>query len=209
MIAGGTLQRCWVHARNGLALLGAIQLAMLFTPLTRWWLTALTGPWGKPSAGNVLVVLGGDQIGTGAAGLSTYWRCFHAANIWRSGSFEKVLVSGSGDPPLANQMKYLLVVAGVPEHAVITETASTTTRENAIETARLEWDAKDRLVLVSSDYHMRRATAAFRRAGMEVTPCPAPDGIKQYLHIAGRWSLAIELGIETAKYGYYWLRRWI
>lgn len=195
----------WI--RNGLAVLGAIQLAVLFTPLTKWWLVTLTGPWGAP-AGNVMVVLGGDQVETGAAGRSTYWRCFHAANLWKSGNFERILVSGSGNPPLAQQMKLMLALAGVPEHAVEMEIKSTTTRENAVEAAKREWRTSDRVILVSSDFHMRRATAAFRRAGLDVTPCPAPDGIKQYLRIVNRWTLALELAVESAKYGFYRLRGW-
>jgi uncharacterized SAM-binding protein YcdF (DUF218 family) len=205
--AAGRFQRWWVWVRNGLAVLGGIQVAILFTPLTKWWLEALTGPWESP-AGNVMVVLGGDQVGTGAAGPSTHWRCFHAAHLWKRGGFQRLVLSGAGEPPLADEMKRMLVIAGVPEEFIATEMRSTTTRENALETANLGWNREDRLVLVSSDFHMRRATAAFRRAGLEVTPCPAPDGIKQYLRVATRWSLALELGIETVKYGYYRLRQW-
>lgn len=205
---GKATRKIWGWLRNALAVLGAVQIAVLFTPLTKWWLTALTGPWGAPD-GRVLVVLGGDQVETGAAGRATYWRCFYAAHLWKQGRFERVLVSGGGSPPVAGQMKLLLAAAGVPEQAVLMETASTTTRENAIETAKIGWTASDRLVLVSSDYHMRRAAAAFRRAGLRVTPCPAPDGIKQYLRRENRWSLALELGVESAKFAYYWLRGWV
>lgn len=156
-----------------------------------------------------MVVLGGDQVETGTGGRSTYWRCFQAAHLWKRGNFERILVSGSGEPPLAEEMKRILVASGVPAEAVITETSSSTTRENAVEAARLHWGATDRLVLISSDYHMRRAAGAFRRAGLDVTPCPAPDGIKQYLRTELRWSLALELARETVKYGYYWLRGWV
>jgi uncharacterized SAM-binding protein YcdF (DUF218 family) len=194
--------------RNGLAVLGALQALVLFTPATRWWLAALTGPWSAPD-GNVLVVLGGDQVETGASGRSTYWRAFYASHLWQRGSFEKILVSGAGDPPVAESMRRMLIVSGIPSDAIEAETRSSTTRENALEAARWRWAPTDRLVLVSSDFHMRRATAAFRRAGLRVTPCPAPDGIKQYLRIAGRSSLAVELAGETAKLVYYWFRGWL
>lgn len=208
MALGNAIRNVLGWLRNALAVIGAVHMIVLFTPLTKWWLTALTGPWGAPD-GSVLVVLGGDQVETGAAGRATYWRCFYAAHLWRHGRFERVLVSGGGDPPVAGQMKLLLAAAGVPEQAVLMETQSTTTRENAIEAAKIGWKDSDRLVLVSSDYHMRRATAAFRKAGLRVTPCPAPDGIKQYLRRENRWSLALELGAESAKFAYYRLRDWI
>jgi uncharacterized SAM-binding protein YcdF (DUF218 family) len=204
---GPRIRRALGWVRNSLAVLGGLQLAVVFTPATKWWLDALTGPWGTPE-GDVLVVLGGDQVETGAAGRATNWRCFHAAQLWRRGHFERVLVSGAGDPPVAEQMKMLLVAAGVPEQAIATETRSHTTRENAVEVAQLSRARPERIALVSSDYHMRRATGAFKRAGVAVTPCPAPDGIKQYLRLASRWSLALELGLETGKLLYYRMRGW-
>jgi uncharacterized SAM-binding protein YcdF (DUF218 family) len=204
----GKVAEWWPRLRGALAILGAAQLFVLFTPVTRWWLAALTGPWGAPD-GNVLLVLGGDQVESGPAGRATFWRTFYAAHLWKRGNFQKVLVSGSGDPPIAEQMRRMLIVAGVPPEAIAMEARSRTTRENALEAANWKWASTDRVVLVSSDLHMRRATAAFRRVGLEVTPCPAPDGIKQYLRVATRWSLALDLGVETAKLGYYWIRGWI
>ncbi len=193
--------------RGVLLLLGAIQLLVAFTPATRWWLEYLTGPWGKPE-GSAMVVLGGEQIESGFIGRSSYWRAFYASHLWKRGHFSKILLSGGGDPAVAVQMKQLLRLGGVPDGSILLETKSESTRENAIEAARVKWAAGDVIVLVSSDFHMRRATGAFRRAGLKVTPCPAPDGIKQYLRITGRWSLALELAQETVKLVYYRLRGW-
>jgi len=53
------------------------------------------------------------------------------------------------------------------------ETGSRTTRENARHSARLlAGDGIDRVYLVTHAWHMRRASAAFRAAGLEVVPAP-------------------------------------
>jgi uncharacterized SAM-binding protein YcdF (DUF218 family) len=61
----------------------------------------------------------------------------------------------------------------VDEKAVLLETRSRTTRENAVETARLARDKGfQRVLLVTSALHMRRAAGAFRAVGLEVVPAP-------------------------------------
>lgn len=156
-----------------------------------------------------MIVLGGDQVETGSIGRSTFWRTFYASHLWKGSSFARIIVSGAGAPPIADQMRSLLVLSGVPANTIEVEGRSRTTRENAVEVAAMQWAKTDKPVLISSDFHMRRATASFRRAGLAVTPCPAPDGIKQYLRIASRWSLAMELAGETIKLTYYWFRGWV
>lgn len=78
----------------------------------------------------------------------------------------------------ADVMADWLMARGVPRHALILETESLTTRENARKVAViLEDRGFQRIGLVTSDFHMRRAAWLFRREGTSVTPFPAPSNL--------------------------------
>ena len=69
---------------------------------------------------------------------------------------------------------------GVPAEAVSVETNSRSTFENAQQIKPLvAGNPARRLVLLSSDYHMRRASAVFTRQGMTVRTVPIPDALKR------------------------------
>ncbi len=71
----------------------------------------------------------------------------------------------------AQRAKILFDNLGVPPDKVLYESASRTTYENAIFTARLSGvDPKQRWLLLTSASHMPRSMAAFQRAGWNVTP---------------------------------------
>jgi uncharacterized SAM-binding protein YcdF (DUF218 family) len=59
---------------------------------------------------------------------------------------------------------------GVPETAILLEERSRTTYENAVYTKRILGDAS--VLLVTSAGHLPRATALFRKQGLQVTPYP-------------------------------------
>lgn len=106
-------------------------------------------------------------------------------------------------------MRDYLIFSGVPEAAILVEAASRSTRENALEAAALLKDTPGSKVLLTSDYHMRRAYAAFAKAGLDVLPRPIPDARKRWQSWRERWMVACELAVETAKIVYYQLRGWI
>jgi hypothetical protein len=56
---------------------------------------------------------------------------------------------------------------------------------------------------------MFRAYRAFRKAGIDVQPCPFPDALKQSTSRANRWAVFLGLCIETSKIAYYFARGWI
>ena len=65
----------------------------------------------------------------------------------------------------------LLAELGTPRSALILETKSRNTRENAINTAAIFKDNGWRQgLLVTSGAHMPRALAAFQKVGLDVTP---------------------------------------
>ena len=91
--------------------------------------------------------------------------------LYRDGAAPLLLMSGGGAGPAteASVMRDLAREAGVPEMAVLLETESRNTFENAAYTARvLRGMGKTRVVLVSDRMHLPRAARLFRRAGLEV-----------------------------------------
>jgi uncharacterized SAM-binding protein YcdF (DUF218 family) len=105
-------------------------------------------------------------------------RIWHAMRLYRDGKAPWVVVTGGsvwsgGTGTEAAAMRDFLVDLGVPEAFVVLEDRSRNTHENATMTAALGGDwAFERVLLVTSATHMRRAAATFRRAGFEVVPAP-------------------------------------
>lgn len=102
-------------------------------------------------------------------------RLVQAAALFKAGKAPAVIASGGSwrdpDRPEAIAMRTLLVALGVPEQAIIPEPRSLDTAQNAWFSAELMrqkgWTSA---LLVTSGVHMPRAVAAFRRAGVTVTP---------------------------------------
>jgi len=117
--------------------------------------------------------------------------------------------STTSGPAVAGLMKSFVACLGVPEASIRIETASTSTRENALNTARLLEHVPGRKVLLTSDYHAYRAYHSFRKAGLDVVPSPFPDALKSVGVWRRRWPAFIELCIEIGKIGYYKARGWI
>jgi len=183
----------------------ALFAIVTFTPLVKSWSTLLAGEW--PTAkGDVLIVLSGDMVDEETLGVNTYWRVLYAARIYREGGFRRVVVSGKEAAPV---MRDYLIFRGVPAEAITVEDKSTSTRENALFTARLLAGEAGKKVLVTSDMHMWRARRAFRKAGLDAVGVPFPYGRKLGNRAALRWGLFVNLLAETAKTAYYGLRGWI
>jgi uncharacterized SAM-binding protein YcdF (DUF218 family) len=123
---------------------------------------------------------------------------------------------GSTDYSAADAMKEMLVRLGVPTPRVITKGASHDTHEEALTVARLLPTLHvDHVVLVTSPVHMRRATATFRAAGVEVIPAPAREDFTRRLSWRMRY-LPSERGLyesalvahEMLGFVYYGLKGW-
>ena len=75
----------------------------------------------------------------------------------------------------ADVLAQLLAERGVPQSCIVRERESTTTMENMRFAARLLGGAKGKRVLVvTSDYHVRRAVWTARRAGFKAKGAAAP-----------------------------------
>ncbi len=79
---------------------------------------------------------------------------------------------------------------GVPEAAMLMESESRTTRENAVLTEKmLRERGTNRILLVTSAMHMPRALATFRKLGIDAIPAPTD--------------------FEAEPPSGYWLLRWL
>ncbi len=135
---------------------------------------------------DAIVVLGGGtreaaaprpSIEVGEAGD----RVLYAARLYHRGVAPLIVVSGShapysnpGKSTGAEVMKGFLNLLRVPDEAVLVETQSLNTYENAVRTVSLlkRWDV-EHLILVTSATHMPRSYAIFRQfEDLKVIPAP-------------------------------------
>ncbi|HEY0884706.1 MAG TPA: YdcF family protein [Ramlibacter sp.] len=151
----------------------------------RGWLEDAAGPRAVEALApaQAMVVLGGSIRGPRPPrrpypdlGASAD-RLWHAARLHRAGKAPLLVLSGGtvleGEAPEAEAMRQFLVELGVPADAMVLESASVTTAENAALTARLLRQRDiDQVLLVTSALHMRRARALFEREGIRVVPAP-------------------------------------
>lgn len=187
-----------------LAIIGLTTVLVLTTPLVSWWVRAYAGPWDQPK-GDVLILLSAAADDHGGVSFSSYWRARYALMAWQTGGFKKIVISGGGGPGILN----FLAAEGVPRDAMLAEWQSTSTRDNAIDTARLLQGMPGKKVLLTSDFHIFRAVRVFRKLGIEVSPLPVSDALRLSEHWNGRISGFQTMVVETGKIVYYKLRGWI
>ena len=188
-----------------LAVVGAWYLVISIVPVTQWWARALSNPWLDPD-GDVLVVPGSDVLSPGIIGESSYWRAVYALRAWRNGHFNTVVLAGADTAPA---MRDFLVAEGVPAGAIRVEDRSLSTHENAMFTRDLLNQLPGKKTLLTSDYHLYRAQRAFRKQGIDVSPCPFPDVLKRGNKWTNRAPLFFELTVETVKIAWYKFQGWI
>ncbi len=111
-------------------------------------------------------------------------RLAQALFLYKTGRVQKILISGGAGSavfggeetrPEGRESMTFLALAGVRPQDMRWETHSRNTRENALFSAqslRREFHT-NRCVLVTSAFHLRRATACFTKVGLTVTPFPA------------------------------------
>lgn len=113
-------------------------------------------------------------------------RVWHAARLYHAGKAPRIIASGGTLPwkdqtfREASSMKELLSSWDVPSDSVLTESTSANTYQNATNTAAIvEARDIDRVLLVTSALHMRRALATFRSAGVNAIPAATDYGVVQ------------------------------
>jgi uncharacterized SAM-binding protein YcdF (DUF218 family) len=148
-------------------------------------------------------------------------RVLEAARVVRLIDPAIVLSSGgNADPendrrPTGETMHDALITLGVPADRILVETASRTTRDEAVVILPiLRAQNVEQVVLVTSQTHMRRALGAFRAVGLR--PIPAISQEFDRTTSLTTWILPSEEGLFAASSNahelvgltYYWLRGW-
>ena len=190
---------------------GTLVTLITFTPLVQWAAWPLVSSWTNVDKGVLILLSGSTTTFPGpppnkVIGLNTYWRAIHAIYTWRHGHFSKIVVSGADT---AESVKPFLVANGIPADAILVEDRANTTRENALFTKPLLAKLPGPYVLVTSDYHMYRASRCFTHEKIPVETLPAPDLYKRGSIASERWLLFYGLVIEYSSVAYYRLRGWI
>ncbi len=106
-------------------------------------------------------------------------RILYAAKLFKEGKAPLIILSGGriewlgGGASEAQDMAKILSSMDIPPEAIVLESNSFNTRENAVNTQKiLQARGIKRILLVTSAFHMPRSLLIFQRLGMK--PIPAP-----------------------------------
>lgn len=137
---------------------------------------------GQPLTGRDAIVVLGHRPALKGQELEaeTLARVEQGIALFRAGAAPKLLFAGGESTPgviEADVMAAHAAAQGVPEHALLRERASRDTIENArysvaLMREQLRLERRPRVLLVTSDYHIERASRLLRCAGAEVANAP-------------------------------------
>ncbi|GAB4027261.1 YdcF family protein [Spirosoma koreense] len=141
-------------------------------------------------------------------------RAVQALYLYKTGAVQKILISGgTGDLPFqiaavsdeGQTVARFLAMAGVRPEDILLESKSRNTHENAVYSAQIlrKTFRKNRCVLVTSAWHMRRAIACFEKEGIAVDPFPSSFLSGRRSFAPGEWLLPHE---EAFFNSYYLIR---
>jgi uncharacterized SAM-binding protein YcdF (DUF218 family) len=174
-----------------------------------------------PQVSDVIVILSDDNYGAD--------RAARAAQLFKSGMAPRVLASGRLLRPyagIAELMEHDLKALGVPANAIVPVThRATNTREEAIaDSQAIAAHGWKKVLLVTSNYHTRRANYIFERAlppGTELRVVSAPDseydpnnwwqtrnGLKRFLYESAGYVVAMwEMRHSEVQTSWMWFDR--
>jgi uncharacterized SAM-binding protein YcdF (DUF218 family) len=167
------------------ALVALFIATLLFTPLLPHSVQALVMSE-TPHPADLIVILGGGmQCGTGDLEASSLARLEKGLELWKAGYAPRITLSDVdgeifGDqacPSLgyeAQQRVQALYGAGSPEIVMLPRMRNT--RTEALATATVaQARGWHRILLVTTPTHSRRALAAFKKLGLDVTSVPSSE----------------------------------
>lgn len=157
---------------------------MIFNYTIGWWevetITAhdilepydigiLLGGFSNPN-----IIPGDDRLNLSVHGN----RFFNAYELYRSGKVKRLIISGKSGSLFPQHEGEALHTAtalremGVPDSAILIENRSRNTYENAVFCSEMinALPGQPRVLLITSAYHMRRASGCFRKTRLEFTP---------------------------------------
>jgi len=105
-------------------------------------------------------------------------RLLHALLLYKKGIIKKILITGGNYDknvtPEAEQLKQVLLLAGVPPQDILVEPHALNTVENARFSAPIlqQHFPGGKYLLITSAFHMRRALGCFWQVGIKAEPFP-------------------------------------
>ncbi|RVU98656.1 YdcF family protein [Coriobacteriales bacterium OH1046] len=181
----------YLASGSPLALAGALLGTGTMLLMCVWFarMIAATKPAREPSDADVAIVLG-CAVKDGHPSATLACRLDKAYGLWARHPGMRLVVSGGiSDPSERSEaavMAAYLADAGIPAEQIIPEDRALNTEENlAYSLALIErMDAVGGIVLITSDYHLWRATTIARDLGIEAIPCaaatPLPSRLVQW-----------------------------
>lgn len=154
-----------------------------------WWLDSESEPFATEKAdavqsADVALVLGAAPVlDDGRPNRFFEYRLDAAAALFRTGKVKYLLASGDSIDPGYDEttaMKSGLVKRGVPAEAIYRDTAGVRTLDSVLRARDLY--GQRRLVIVSQDFHVRRAVWLARQHGIEAYGFDA-QGISAFDHV--------------------------
>jgi len=192
-----------------LALFGAFSLYMISVePVKDLLYYPLESPYKVPESieADAIVVLGGGVYNNGRLKASSYKRLITAFLLHRETGLPLILSGGASIKaiPEAEVMKKLLLAFGVSENKIFADLMSRDTGENARFVSEIcrkkNWR---RIALVTSAFHMKRASELFKREGFEVIPYPTDfkfEGKYNFYSLFPKYSVFYDSSIAIREY---------
>ncbi|MBX3066824.1 MAG: YdcF family protein [Anaerolineae bacterium] len=128
---------------------------------------------------DVIVILGAGTRGNGTASPAYARRIRHAVSLYERGLAPLLMCTGGfantwRTVPEAESCRKYLLDLGIPASAILMETESTSTEENAIYAKQvMVADNLNSAILVTDNFHLFRAKTLFDAQGVTVYPSPA------------------------------------
>lgn len=108
-------------------------------------------------------------------------RLFQTIELYQTGKIKKILISSGSGLLLHPEMREAVILRryleriGIPSQDILVEAMSRNTHENAVECSNLLTmlygdPVKPEFLLITSASHLRRATACFKKQGLNVVP---------------------------------------
>jgi uncharacterized SAM-binding protein YcdF (DUF218 family) len=168
--------------RAAFVLLILFSNSFLFDECMRRWEVPATSNENLQSSFNAGIILSGmvayDQSYDRLQFNRRNDRLMQAIELYKSARIEKLFFTGgSGSIVHADKKESLIVKRflteiGIPDSAIIIEAESNNTHENAMFSKPIleKYFPKGKFLLITSAFHMRRATSCFQKEGIAVTP---------------------------------------
>ncbi|MEK6590999.1 MAG: ElyC/SanA/YdcF family protein [Nitrospinota bacterium] len=152
---------------------------VFYSPLI-WYMAEPLKIIQQPVKADAIVVFGGGAGESGVPGQGYEERVTHAVDLFKKGYAGHIIFS-SGYTNILKEpdvMKALAISLGMPAGAIITEVNSSNTYKNVLNVKEiLKEKGWNRILLISSPYHMRRVSMVFNKNAKEInviyTPVPS------------------------------------